>query len=446
MQFLPDSNPGACGSPEHLSRRSLLRGLGGAGLLGATSLGGASWLTPLSEALAVSAEKSSQRPKSVIVLWLQGGASQLDTFDPHPGSEISFGTKAIDTNVRGIQFAEGLEQSAELMSDFSVVRSVVSKEGDHARGIYNMKTGFRPFPGVIHPSIGAVVCHELPPATAGGQTLDIPTHISILPSNFAGRGGYLGAEFDAFQVGDPVNPVPDLRSRVDDQRNERRFDALSVLEKSFARGRLADLEGSRTLHQTAIGNARKMMTSEQLDAFNVSERPKAEREAFGENRFGRGCLAAMALVEAGVRCVEVTLNGWDTHVDNHEGQMKQKAILDPALASLIRGLKERDLYDDTIVMVGGEFGRTPKINLTEGRDHWPHGFSVVLGGGGLRSGLAIGETDPGGEKQDPADPVRVEDVHATVLHQLGIDYEYELLTPIGRPLPISEGRPIRTLL
>jgi uncharacterized protein (DUF1501 family) len=142
----------------------------------------------------------------------------------------------------------------------------------------------------------------------------------------------------------------------------------------------------------------------------------------------------------------VTLNGWDTHINNHEGHEKQNAILDPALSALIAGLKERDLYDDTVLLVGTEFGRTPKLNVTEGRDHWPHGFSVLLGGGGLRGGLAIGETDPSGEKQDPAEPVRVEDIHATILHQLGVDYEYELDTPIGRPLPISEGRRIHQLL
>jgi uncharacterized protein (DUF1501 family) len=445
MNPLSDPAPGTCGSSVHLSRRALFRGTGVAALGFGAGIGN-SWLTPLSQALALGAEKSSSRPKSVIVLWMQGGASQLETFDPHPGKEIAAGTGAIDTSVKGIQFAEGLEQSAELMSEFSVIRSVVSKEGDHARGVYNMKTGFRPFPGIVHPSIGAVVCHELPHPDAKGKPIDIPTHLSILPTNFPGRGGYLGAQFDAFQLGDPVNPVPDLSSRVDDERDERRFKSLSVLENNFAAGRLADLEGSRTLHRTAIGNARQMMTSEQIDAFDVSRLPKAEREAYGDHRFGRGCLAALALIEAGVRCVEVTLNGWDTHANNHEGHTKQKAILDPALTSLIQGLQERGLYDDTIVLVGSEFGRTPKINLAEGRDHWPHGFSILLGGGGLRGGLAIGETDPSGKSKEPGDPVRVEDVHATILERLGIDYEYELLTPIGRPLPISEGRPVRALL
>jgi len=348
--------------------------------------------------------------------------------------------------VKGMQFGEGLPQTAELAKDFAVLRSVVSKEGDHARGIYNLKTGFRPFPGLVHPSVGSILCHELPEPVTGGQPLDIPTHVSILPANFPGRGGYLGAQFDAFQVGDPVNPVPDVSSRVQDEREEKRHRSLDVLEASFSKGRLADLEGERTLHRTAIGNAQRMMSSEQLAAFNIKERPKGEQEAYGDSRFGRGCLAALGLVEAGVRCVEVTLNGWDTHANNHENTAKKVAEFDPAFAALICGLKERGLYEDTIVMVGTEFGRTPKLNVAEGRDHWPHGFSILLGGGGLKGGQAIGETDPSGEKKEPAKPIRVEDVHATILHQFGVDYEYELTTPIGRPLPISEGRHVRALL
>ncbi len=431
------SPPGTCGKAEHLSRRTLLRGAGLAGL---------SWLTPLSRQLAIGAEKSRSRPKSVIVLWMQGGASQLETFDPHPGSKISHGSTSIKTAVKGIEFGTGLDRTAELANDFTVLRSVTGDEGDHARAIYHTKTGFRPFPGIIHPSIGAVMSHELPVPITGGKPLDIPTHISILPSVFPARGGYLGARFDAFQIGDPIRQVADLSSWVDQKRDEHRYESLHVLEESFAGGRIADLEGKRTLHQASIRNAQSMMSSEQLAAFNVSDRPAAERDAYGDTPFGRGCLAALDLVQAGVRCVEVTLNGWDTHINNHEAHLKLNGILDPALSSLIRGLKDRDLYDDTIILVGTEFGRTPKLNVTEGRDHWPHGFSVLLGGGGLRGGLAIGETDPSGEKTDPARKIKVDDVHATILSSLGIDYESELITPIGRPLPLSEGRLIRELL
>lgn len=428
---------GDCGTGAHFSRRNLLRTAG---------LAGMGWLTPLSRKLAIGAERSGKRPRSVIVLWLQGGASQVETFDPHPGGSVAFGSTAIPTSVKGIQLGSGLPRLAERMGHVSVIRSVTSKEGDHARAIYNTKTGYRPFPGLVHPSIGSVLCHELPPPLSGGEPLDIPTHISILPSAFPARGGYLGARFDAFQVGDPVNPMADVESRVDGRRTRQRLESLDVLERSFAKGRIPDLEQTRTLHRASIRNARKMMSSEQLSAFDVEERPRAERQAYGNTSFGRGCLAALGLIETGVRCVEVTLNGWDTHINNHEGHAKLNAVLDPAVSALVDGLIERDLYDETVILVGTEFGRTPKLNVTEGRDHWPHGFSVLIGGGGLRGGLAIGETDPAGEKDDPADPVRVEDIHATILHQLGVDHEYELDTPIGRPLPISEGKRIHPLL
>ncbi|MEM9018040.1 MAG: DUF1501 domain-containing protein, partial [Verrucomicrobiota bacterium] len=376
----------------------------------------------------------------------QGGISQLETFDPHPDSPISFGSKSIPTSISGIQFGVGLERTAELAEDFSVLRSVVSEEGDHARAIYNTKTGYRPFPGIVHPSIGAILCHELPNPISNGLEIDIPAHVSIVPAAFPARGGYLGAEFDAFQIGDPVNPVPDIRSLVPDKREQRRLAGLDLLENSFAKGRLPDLEGARTLHQTSMQKALSMMSSEQLAAFDIKERPKAERDAFGDTAFGRGCLAAIGLVEAGVRCVEVTLNGWDTHVNNHEGQRSQNAILDPAFSATLRVLKERDLFDDTIVLLATEFGRTPKLNLTEGRDHWPHAFSMAIGGGGLRGGLAVGETDPSGEKSGPGRRILVEDIHATILHRLGVIYESEITTPIGRPIALSEGRLIRELL
>lgn len=431
---LPDSS---CGSREHFTRRTLLRGAG---------IGALGWLTPLAQRLAVGAENTGGRPKSVIVLWLQGGASQLETFDPHPDGKIELTAKAIKTAAPGIRFAEGLEQTAEWMNDLSVIRSVVSQEGDHARATYNAKTGFRPFPGLVHPSIGSAICHEMDALGKHAATLDIPAHISILPGQFPARGGYLGARYDAFQIYDPKNPIADVGARVDQPRQDRRYGALSVLEKSFAAGRPADLERERTLHQASIERAKRMMSSEQLAAFDIGKLPDSEREPFGDTPFGRGCLAALNLIETGVRCVEVTLNGWDTHANNAEGQRRQVDILDPAVASLVRGLKERDLFDDTILLVGTEFGRTPKINVAEGRDHWPHGFSVLLGGGGLKGGLALGETDPDGVKEEPADKVRIENIHATIFSQLGIDYESELMTPIGRPLPISEGSAVKKLV
>lgn len=430
--FMPEMNPG-CGTADHFSRRTLLKAAGMAGL---------TWLTPLGQILALDAERKKEtRAQSVIILWMQGAPSQLETFDPHPGSPIAYGTKAIKTSLKEAQVAAGLERTAEILSNMSLVRSVVSKEGDHERATYNMKTGYRPNPTILHPAIGAIIAHEMP-----NQKIEIPTHISILPGQWPARGGHFGAAYDAFKTGDPSQSLPDLKAKVDDKRQEQRMKSVSVLERAFLQGRQLDFDTTKTLHQETMRKAANMMTSDQVKAFDVSQVPVAERMAYGDTSFGRGCLAAVRLVERGVRCVEVTLNGWDTHTNNHEGQGKLVSVLDPALAALIADLKRRDLLDRTIVLCGGEFGRTPKLNPLEGRDHWPHGFSIAIAGGGIQSGRVVGATDPNGEKKEPQNPVLVEDIHATILHALGIKYTKEIITPIGRPIALSEGSVIKELL
>jgi len=202
---IPEMNmtiePYECGGADHFSRRTLLKAAG---------LSGMSWLTSMAEILATEADAAKDKfkpAKSIILLWMNGGPSQIDTFDPHPGSKIAADTKAIESAVKGTFVNENFEQTAELMEDISIVRSVMSKEGDHERANYNMKTGFRPVPGLTHPSLGSVICHELP-----NSHLDIPAHVSIMPGNFPSRGGYLGANFDPFQMGDPTNPVPDVNA------------------------------------------------------------------------------------------------------------------------------------------------------------------------------------------------------------------------------------------
>jgi uncharacterized protein (DUF1501 family) len=429
-----DSAPGSCGNAAHVSRRTLLKTAG---------LAGIAWLTPLAELLALKAEKApkGKPPRSVILLWLAGGPSQLETFDPHPGSKIAYGTQSIHSAVKGLDLAKGLEQTAAVMKDVTLIRSMVSKEGDHERAFYNIKTGYRPNPALTHPSIGAVICHELPNPKA-----EIPNHISIIPNQWPARGGYLGATLDAFQMGDPNQPIPDVATKIPEPRQKDRLASLSIVENAFSRGRLADLEQNKTLHAAAIARARRMMTSDQLKAFDVSLAGASERAAYGDSPFGRACLAAVRLIAAGVRCVEVTLDGWDSHVNNHPTQAKRVATLDPAFAALISDLRKRGLFEHTIVMCGGEFGRTPKLNPVDGRDHWPAGFSMVLAGGGFRAGYVHGATDPEGLEEEPANPVRVEDIHATVQHMLSIESGKEIMTPVGRPIALSDGKVTQELI
>ncbi|QEG38341.1 DUF1501 domain-containing protein [Roseimaritima ulvae] len=431
--------PPICNTTQHFSRRSLLKAAGG-GL----------FLSPLAAQLALADELSGgkERPKSVILLWMEGAPSQLETFDPHPGTSIGGEVTAIGTSNGNLQISNLLPQVAEQMHRAALVRSVTGKEGDHKRAVYNVKTGYRPNPSIVHPSIGSVVCHE---SNVGA---DIPRHVSILPGGSPARGGYLGPTYDAFKVYDPATSVPDVARRTTPERFNRRIDdLLNVVEDEFSRGRIADLERQRTLHTTATRAALTMMDSEQLNAFDVSQESKQLVTDFGDTAFGRGCLAAARLIEVGVRCVEVTLTGWDSHVNNHELQSSACQTLDPALATLLKTLAERDLLDTTLVVCGGEFGRTPGINPVGGRDHWPHGFSTLLAGCGIRAGAVHGATAP--EPDLKADdlvaknveaPVTVADLHATILKAVGVEYDRILDTPVGRPMALSEGTPIRSIL
>jgi uncharacterized protein (DUF1501 family) len=414
--------------------------IGRRGLLQAASLAGVGWLTPVAHALASRAERQSPREpaQSVILLWLAGGPSQLETFDPHPGTTIAGGTTAISTAVDGIQLADGFARLAEQMSHVSLVRSLVSKEGDHERGTYLVKTGYRPDQSILHPSIGAICCHQLPV----GDT-EIPRHVSILPNQWPARGGFLGNRYDAFKTFDPAERVPDVTNQVSDERHEERVRDRSVVDQSFATGRRRRV--AATLHDEMVKRALAMMGSEQLQAFEVAGEPADVRASYGDSPFGRGCLAARRLIQQGVRCVEVTLAGWDSHTNNHQTHRALVRTLDPALAALVADLRAHELLDRTVVLCGGEFGRTPRINPLDGRDHWPHGFSMALAGGGIRGGQVIGATDPAGGRE-VSDPRSVADVHATILTALGIDPRHEEMSSVGRPIKFSEGAVIEPLL
>ncbi len=425
-----------CGQASHLTRRTLLKAAG---------MGGMAWLTPLAEQLARAAEKAPKgKPaQTVIVIWLAGGASQLETFDPHPGTKIGGDTKAIKTALKGIQFGSSMEQTAAEMKSIALIRSVASEEGDHERATYNMKTGYRPDPTLVHPSIGAAVCHELPV----GKT-EIPRHISILPNQWPGEGGYLGAKFDAFKTFDPKYPLPDVRRRVPEDRYAARLADLRRLNTLLAKGRVKGIEDRKTLHQATIDQAVTMMDSDQMKAFDVMDEPDSTRLAYGDTQFGRACLAAVRLVGVGVRCIEVTLGGWDSHANNHEIQTNLATELDAAYAAMLRDLRKRGLLEHTVVLCGSEFGRTPTINPLGGRDHWPNGFSIALAGGGIQGGQVIGQTDPEGSKitVKDKDAVKIADIHATVLRALNVDFEKPQKAPFGRSMSLSSGKVMNGLL
>jgi uncharacterized protein (DUF1501 family) len=418
-------------------------------LVTAGLFGSGGWLSGVADVLArpALAGLGKQPPsKRLLVVWLQGGPSQLETFDPHPGYRLGSQVGAIDTSLPNVQLAESLPRLAERLHGTSMIRSMVSREGDHERATYHLKTGWRPEPTVVHPAIGSVICHQ------SAQQLDIPSHISILPGQWPARGGYLGSAYDAFRLDKPGAPLSNLTPLVAAERLERRLQGLEFLEQRFAGQVPAGLQAVRAGYQQSIGQARQMMDSEQLAAFELESESDSVKARFGSDAIGLGGLVAVRLIEAGVSCVELELGGWDSHINNREIQLARAAEMDRVVAALLDTLAERELLEQTLVWVGGEFGRTPRINPAGGRDHWPTGFSTLMAGCGIRSGVVIGSTnpepgdDPGQVERLVDQPVSVMDLHATLLTALGIEPSEELLTPIGRPLRLSEGRPVSALL
>jgi hypothetical protein len=412
-----------------LDRRDLLKWATGLGM---------SFALPALDLRAAS-QRGGERPRSLITLWLSGGPSQLETFDPHPGTKIGGPTKAIATSIPGVEIADTLPQIAEQLHHLSVIRSLVSKEGDHDRATYLVKTGFRIDPTLRHPSVGAIVAHALP-----YEQLEIPPVISLGYDNHLSRGGFLGGGFDALRVREPGSSGTDLKEWLAQPRQQRRLSNLDVVAQAFSRGRKVVVD--KTMHAHNLDAALQMMTSDQLQAFRLDDEPEALRTAYGDSNFGRGCLVARRLIENGVRAVEVTLQNFDTHDQNFDRHRELAATLDPALATLLKDLHARDLLQSTVVLCLGEFGRTPRINGADGRDHWPHGFSCLLGGGDLQRGIVLGATDPTGERETPEDPIPVPDLYATILTGLGIDPTNQVDTSIGRPIRYSEGTPIDRLI
>lgn len=389
--------------------------------------------------LRAASRRGTERPKSLLTLWLAGGPSQLETWDPHPGTFIGGATRAIATSIPGVEIAASFPRVAEQLHQLSVIRSLVSKEGDHDRATYFVKTGYRPDPTVRHPAVGAIVAHALP-----NPALEIPPVISLGYENHPARGGFLGGRYDALHIYEPGRPQEDLRAWLAEPRQQQRLANLDVVGRAFSRGRGTVVD--RTMHQSNIDAALKMMTSDQLKALQLDGETQATRDAYGDSNFGRGCLVARRLIEQGVRAVEVTLQNFDSHKDNFAKHRENAAVLDPALDALLRDLYDRDLLASTVVLCLGEFGRTPKINGDDGRDHWPHGFSCLVGGGGLQGGIVLGATDPTGNVEQPDDPIQVADLYATVLKALGIDPTHQVETSIGRPIRYSDGAPISRLL
>lgn len=437
---MQEVNGSFCNSPEHIwrpNRREFLF----VGLVGSVGL----TLGNLFKLQAQSAGAKA-RAQSVINIFLPGGIAAQESFDPKLLAPIEYRGPlgAVKTKLEGIYFSEALKHTAEVADKLCVIRAMTHGEADHSRGTHNMFTGWRPSPAVQYPSIGSIVSHEL------GARNNLPPYVCVptQPNAFAGTG-FLGSAYGPFSLGaDPANrgfKVRDLNlpSGVDAQRFEERRRMRAVVDAHFSALEKSDaLAGMDSFYQRAYA----MMSSDKAKAaFDLKQEPDKLRDEYGRNAAGQRMLLARRLVEAGVRFVSLTYGGWDHHDNIRNGVTTQMPAFDQAFASLIRDLDHRGLLDSTLVMVTTEFGRTPKINGTAGRDHYPKVFSIVMAGGGMKAGYVHGATDPTGTEVD-SDPLAVPDYAATVYHLLGIDYEKTLLAG-ARPVKIvKDGEVAKGLL
>jgi hypothetical protein len=416
---------------------------------------------------------SRRTARSCILIWLDGGPSHLETFDLKPAAarEVRGPLDAIDTTVPGIFISECMPQTAQRMKDFAVIRSMTSPLGEHNLGTHYLLTGYRPTPVLEYPSFHAVANYRLRP-----EKSLLPDNIAVPDYRVGGAkfsgAGFLPSEFGPFSLGsDParadfqvrdLNLASDLTlERIERRRsfadqlarwNDGDTSPLSLVTETSGR-----LSNGRQA-QAALEQALRMVTSPQAtSAFQLEGESPETRQRYGSGSVGQSCLLARRLIERGVRFVTVNHQGWDTH-DNLYTRLKEGYTgakvgvglipsLDLAVAALVDDLRDRQLLDETLIVVMGEFGRTPKINTAGGRDHWPRVFSVALAGGGVRGGQAIGASDATGES--PADrPVTPSDLVCTIYTLLGLDPASELQTDTGRPIRLaaSEAQVIQELL
>jgi hypothetical protein len=417
-------------SQDHgFSRRHFLK-------IGALAFGGLN----LPDLLAAGGAKSEI---SCIVLFQNGGASQLDSFDPKPEApaDIRGSFKSIPTSVPGIHISELLPRTAKVMDQFSLIRSMHSEEAIHERARQYVFSGTRPRNDLLHPSYGAVMAKERGPKNG------LPPFVVIPDKDLSAEAGFLGPSYDPFVSGNPnakTFSVKDLTLPLGMKLEEAqvRKNLLAALDAEFEKvERSPVIDTLDEFYQKAFD---LIASPAAKKAFDISEEPEKLRDAYGRTTMGQGCLLARRLIEAGVRLATVFQGGYDTHVENEKGHKRILPEFDQAFPVLLDDLRQRGMLKTTLVLVIGDFGRTPKINFSGGRDHWPRAFTVGLAGAGIRGGAVVGKTDK--HASEPADrPVTIEDLGATVYKALAIDYKKDYHAN-GRPVRINnDGTPVKEL-
>jgi hypothetical protein len=376
------------------------------------------------------------KAKNVINIFLPGGIAAQEFLDPKSlaPSEYRGPFGSIKTNVSGIEIGEKFQKLSKVADKFSIIRSMTHGEAAHERGVHSMMTGYKPSPALVYPSMGSVVSVEL-----GGRN-KLPAYVSVPNALENGGSGYLSSKYNPFSLGsDPVSPsfkVRDLNSDVDAQRFNRRKNILEAVDSKFKNEVNSD---NVSAIDSFYSQAYELISSESAKlAFDISKEDQKTKEMYGLTTAGQRLLISRRLIEAGVRFLTVSYGGWDMHDNIKNGFEKQAPEFDQALAALLSDLSDRGLLDETVVVVTSEFGRTPKINNTAGRDHWPRVFSTLIAGGGIKNGQIYGKSDSLGAEVDE-NPVAPSDLSATIFSLLGIDPEKQFMTPDLRPIYISQG-------
>ncbi len=426
-------------SMEYATRRSFMTAAAKA-CLGVSVLAMPSIVRAAEEqaAAAAGAARGAGKAKSVIYLYMAGGMSHIDTWDPKPGTEGAGEFEPIKTSAPDILIGEHLPLMAKQMDQCALIRSLNSKVGEHQRANYMMHTGYLPLGTARHPGLGPWVLR------LGGRTNNnLPGSVIVGRGGLGSGSGFLGTEYEPLMIGKAQDGLANINrpGMVTEEQFEQRMALLDKLDAEFRKTyRTRGVQGYNEFYD----EARRMMHSTDVEAFNLSKEDEATREKYGSDPFGQGCLLARRLVQHGVRFVEVALGGWDTHADNFDRVEELCNKLDKGMAALIADLRERGLLESTLVVLTTEFGRTPRINAdrNNGRDHHPKAFSGILAGGGIKGGQVWGKSDKAGNNVD-TDGVSIPDFNSTIAYALGVDHEKKLKAKDGRPFTLgNEGKPL----
>ncbi len=416
-----------------VSRRSFLKQFSaGTAAAGAITLG---WR----DLLIAQAGELQKQGKSMILLWMDGGPSQFETFNPKPGSKNQGPAKSIPTTIPGVEFAEYWPQTAKVLDKIALIRSMDSNEADHFRAIKLVRTGYPINPTLAYPTWGSVVAHE-----RFDPQFELPAFVRVGKPRIKTRdvnSGVLGAKYESFKVDEPGQIPDNVLPTVGPDVLRRRLALTDALDEEFARaGGRQTVEEKRSVYERTA----RFVLSPKVKVFDLDDEPDKLLDAYGRNSFGQGCLLARRLVEQGVSFVEVFNTGgekdagWDTHSKGFEDTPHLCGETDPAYATLLTDMADRGLLDNTLVVWMGEFGRTPKLKKDGGRDHYSKGWITCLSGAGVRTGQVIGATDKDGAKVTER-PVAVQDLFVTFCHFLGLDPRDEYTTPEQQPLQLVKG-------